>query len=96
MMDLFKPSYFVGAYCENCGETTEIRIPKGIYIYDHLKRKECKCFHCGCRIRTLLNRDLNPDRLEEDHKEELQKIREKIDKMKSRPKFLKPIEEGKI
>ena len=93
MIDLFKSSYYVETICENCKETTNLKIPKGIYVYEHLKRKECTCYHCGCRIRSLVNEELIPEELELTHKEELARLREKVEKIKNRPKFLRPKEE---
>jgi hypothetical protein len=91
--DILLPSYFVDAYCENCGETTELRVPKGVYIYEHLKRKNCRCYHCGCRVRTLFNKDLQPNELERKHEEELKELRRKINEANNRPSFLRPKED---
>lgn len=78
MNNLFTLKYEIEALCENCGSTTILRIPRGTYVYDFLKQKECNCQKCGCRVRKLLNDELNPKELEQEHKKELMSLRDRL------------------
>lgn len=91
--NLFRGTYRVEHYCENCGQNVELFIPRGVYLYEHLKAKECKCYNCGCRIRALMNQEINPEELELKHIQELKRARERIEAIKNRPSFLRGKEE---
>ena len=91
--NLFKGTYRVEHHCENCNQSVELYIPRGTYLYEYLKNKKCKCYNCGCRILALLNEDINPEELEKKHLEELKRARERIEKLKNRPKFLRKDED---
>lgn len=74
--------YVINAYCENCGKETTLRIPRGMYIYEFLKTEKSKCMKCGCRVRKMVNEDLDPEGLEREHKKELSSLRERLRKNK--------------
>lgn len=40
--------YEVRVKCDNCGEETTLRIPRGRTIDDYLGNKKGKCKNCGC------------------------------------------------
>lgn len=78
MHSLFTPKYEIEVYCNNCGYTSEIKIPKGMFVYDFLKSKDSKCRNCGCRVREAIDGRIDPEKLEREHKEELNKIRRRL------------------
>jgi hypothetical protein len=80
MVNIFKSlmKYTASSYCENCGHEIILRIPRGVYIYDHLKQDKALCPNCRCAIKKLINEDIKPEELEKKHREELRKLREKL------------------
>ena len=40
--------YLIRAECGNCGDTSEIRIPRGITITEYLSGRQARCPNCGC------------------------------------------------
>ncbi len=63
-MGIFK--YKSEIRCSNCGETSIIKIPKGITVKNHIKSGNAKCKTCKCD--TVSQFSINGD--EEDSNEE--------------------------
>jgi hypothetical protein len=49
-----KTTYSIVASCENCGEDTDLEVPKGIKVKDYISHSKCE--HCDCQ--TLVKSDL--------------------------------------
>lgn len=45
-----KKVYMVNVICDNCDERSEIKIPKGIDIKDHLLQSKGLCPNCGVPV----------------------------------------------
>lgn len=75
---MFKKKYSVEVYCNNCASQSTLKIPKGTFVYEFLKDRKCVCKECGCRVRETVDERINPDNLERQHKQELERIRSKI------------------
>ena len=73
----FGVTYSVDTLCENCNQATTLDVPFGVYVYEHLKEGAI-CKICGCRVHRLINKELDPDSLEKEHKRELMSLRERL------------------
>lgn len=74
----FAGTYEVKALCENCGKETMLIVPRGQFVYEFMKTKKSVCIYCGCRIQEVSNEEIDPKHLEEKHKAELQKLRDRL------------------
>ena len=48
LFDSIKKSYRINCRCSNCGEFSEISVPKGVTIEGFMQSEKSVCPSCGC------------------------------------------------
>lgn len=64
-MKLLTRKYNVKGKCINCGSTTELKVPKGTWVFEFLEQTDCRCNFCGCRVTECAEFDISPSVVKE-------------------------------